>query len=302
MDFVHLEAFCAVAEELHFGRAASRLHLSQPHLSRTISALETDLGAPLFDRTTRRVSLTPAGRAFLEPAARILRTGRHARSDVEAAQRGDSGRVRFSFAGPSSQATVALLARSVRERFPRVDLAVRPGRYGPSAVRELLMGETDLVIARFEQAPSGVMSRALARERVVLAVPSDHPIAARAAASFGELRDEQFITLPESAGSAVRAQFQACCHRAGFIPDIVQTAPDSWTCAALVAAGVGLHVTTVSAMAQMSLDGVVAVAIDDELPPIVSYLLWRSDEVEPALANVLGVSEIVLPTWSEART
>ena len=97
MDLSQLEVFGVVAEELHFGRAAERLHLAQPHLSRTIRALEADLGTPLFDRTTRRVELTPAGQALLEPAAAILRTGEQARADVAAARRGDTGHVRFSF-------------------------------------------------------------------------------------------------------------------------------------------------------------------------------------------------------------
>jgi DNA-binding transcriptional LysR family regulator len=138
VDLSQLEVFGVVAEELHFGRAAERLHLAQPHLSRTIRALEADLGTPLFDRTTRRVELTPAGRALLEPAAAILRMGDRARADVAAARRGDSGHVRFSFAGPSSQVMVGRLARKVRERYRRIDLAFQPGRYGPVVVRELL--------------------------------------------------------------------------------------------------------------------------------------------------------------------
>ncbi|GLY70526.1 LysR substrate-binding domain-containing protein [Amycolatopsis taiwanensis] len=296
MDFIQLEVFRAVAEELHFGRAAERLHLAQPYLSRTIRALETDLGTPLFDRTTRRVELTPAGRALLEPAEAILRMGERARSDVEAAHRGDSGRVRFSFAGPSSQVMVGTLAQAVRERYRRIDLAARPGRYGPMAVRELLEHTTDLAIARFEHAPPGVQSRPLARERGVLAVPSDHPVARRESVSFAELRDEPFIMLPETSGSAVRAQFVSRCHTAGFAPDIVHSAPDSWTCIALVAAGVGLHFTIDSALNQMPLNGVRIVSLTDEIPPIFSYLLWRTDDRDPALAKVLKVSEQALPT------
>lgn len=291
-----MEAFRAVAEELHFGRAAERLHLAQPYLSRTIRSLEADLGAPLFDRTTRRVELTPAGRALLEPATAISRMAELARSEVESAHRGDGGRVRFSFAGPSSQAMVGKLARTVRERYRRIDLAVRPGRYGPMAVRELLERGTDLAIARFEHPPLGVESRAVTSERGVLAVPADHPVAAARSVSFAELRDEPFIALPEAFGSAVRTLFVGCCHKAGFVPDIVQMAPDSWTCVALVAAGVGLHFTTDSALEQMTLDGVRAVAIEDQAPPIRGYLTWRSGDRDPALAKVLEVSERVLPT------
>jgi DNA-binding transcriptional LysR family regulator len=296
VDLIQLEVFCAVAEELHFGRAAGRLHLAQPSLSRTIRALEADLGTPLFDRSTRRVELTPAGRALLEPAAAMLRMGERARSDVEAARRGDSGRVRFSFAGPSSQVMVGNLARKVRERYRRIDLAFRPGCYGPAVVRELLEHSTDLAIARFEHAPPGVESRAVARERGVLAVPAGHPVADAASVSFAELRGEPFITLPEAFGSAVRAMFVSGCHAAGFAPDIVQTAPDSWTCVALVAAGVGMHFTTDSAVNQMTLDGVRIVPLTEEILPIFGYLLWRTDDRDPALARVLAISEQVLPT------
>jgi DNA-binding transcriptional LysR family regulator len=296
MDFSQLEVFRAVAEELHFGRAAERLRLAQPYLSRTVRALESDLGAPLFNRTTRRVELTPAGHALLAPANAILCTAERARADVEAAHRGDSGHVRLSFAGPSSQSVVGLLARTVRERHPRIDLAVRPGRYGPVAMRELLEHTTDLAIARFEQAPPAVESRAVAVERGVLAVPSDHPLADAGSVSFADLRDEPFITLPEVFGSAVRAIFVSSCHRAGFAPDIVQTAPDSWTCFALVAAGVGLHFTTDSAFRQLTLEGVRTVPLTDEIPSIFGYLLWRTDDRDPALARVLGISEQVLPT------
>lgn len=301
MDLAQLEIFRAVAEELHFGRAAARLHLAQPYLSRTIRALENDLGVPLFDRTTRRVELTPAGRALLDPAAAMIRMGERARADVDAAHRGDSGRVRFSFAGPSSQAMVGALARTVRERHTRIDLAVRPGRYGPIAVRDLLEHTTDLAIARFEHAPPGVESRALATERSVLAVPSDHPLVNMGSISFADLRDEPFIALPETFGSAVRAQFVSCCHAAGFAPDIVQTAPDTWTCVALVAAGVGLHVTTDSALDQMIMDGVRVMSLRDEVPPMFSYLLWRSGDQDPALAKVLEISEQMLPTVHEVE-
>jgi DNA-binding transcriptional LysR family regulator len=138
--------------------------------------------------------------------------------------------------------------------------------------------------------------RRQAGERGVLAVPSGHQAAAAASVSFAELRDEPFITLPEAFGSAVRALFVSGCHAAGFAPDIVQTAPDSWTCVALVAAGVGLHFTTDSVVRQMTLDGVRIVPLTEPIPPVFSYLLWRTGDWDPALANVLGLSEQVLPT------
>jgi DNA-binding transcriptional LysR family regulator len=130
----------------------------------------------------------------------------------------------------------------------------------------------------------------------VLAVPSTHPAARAQAVSFADLRGEPFITLPEAVGSAVRTMFLNGCHAAGFVPNIVQSAPDSWTCVALVAAGVGLHFTTDSAVEQMPLDGVRIVPLTEEIPPINGYLLWRTGDPDPALASVLRTSEEVLPT------
>ena len=296
MEFAQLRAFRAVAQELHFGRAAERLHVAQPHLSRTIRALEADLGAPLFDRTTRRVELTVAGQALLESVGPLLDMHDDVRATVAAAHRGERGRVRCSFAGPSSQAMIGRLARAVRERHERIDLVFRPGRYGTSVLQDLLDGATDLVLARLTNAPPEVRSRAVSREHGVLAVPADHPLAAVDAISFADLREMPFVALPESVGSIVREQFVAVCHRHGFVPNVVQTAPDSWTAMALVAAGVGLHFTTDAASQNVSLDGVQVVRIADALDPIFVHLAWRAADATPVLARILQVSEDILPT------
>ncbi|MEV6062875.1 LysR substrate-binding domain-containing protein [Nocardia asteroides] len=300
MELRQLEIFCAVAEELHFGRAAARLHLAQPYLSRTVRALETDLGAPLFDRTTRRVELTPAGQVLRESAAAMLRIEERARAEVTAAHRGEAGTVRLSFAGPSSQPMVGRLTRAIRAKHPAITLAVRPGRYGPGVLADLLDRSTDLAIARFACPPTDMASRPVARELGVLVVPASHPVAERDAVSLTELRDEPFITLPERSGSAVRSMFTTACHAAGFEPGIVQTAPDSWTCVALVAAGVGLHFTTDAAARQLPTEGVRVVPLADDvaIPPVLGYLVWRHGDPDPALDRVLRLSEQVLPTVS----
>ena len=191
---------------------------------------------------------------------------------------------------------VGRLARKVRERYRRMDLAFRPGRYGPAVVRELAEHTTDLGIARFEQAPPGVQSRAVASEHGVLAVPSGHRVAG---AGVGPFRRPPRRALHHAAGSLRLGRpgpVRLWLSRGGLVPDIVQTAPDSWTCVALVAAGVGLHFTTDSAVRQMILDGVRLVPLADEMPPVFSYLLWRTGDQDPALRNVLGLSEQVLPT------
>jgi DNA-binding transcriptional LysR family regulator len=296
VDPTQLRVFLAVAENLHFGQAAERLHLAQPYLSRTVRALEDDVGAPLFTRTTRRVELTPAGRALIEPARAILGMHDEAREAVRAAHHGESGRVRLAFAGPSSHAMVGRLARAVRHRHPLIKLELQPGRYGATAVRDLVGNHTDLAMARFASPPAGVESRGIARETCVVVLPADHPRAGASEVSLADLRGESFVAFPEAYGSAVRRMLVEQCQAAGFAPTFVQESPDSWTSVALVAAGVGLHFTTDTAVAHMPLDGVRVVRVSEQTPPVFVYLLWRRDDHEPALAHVLSTAHELFPT------
>jgi DNA-binding transcriptional LysR family regulator len=296
LDQIQLRVFLAVAEDLHFGQAAERLHLAQPYLSRTVRALEKELRAPLFTRTTRRVELTSAGRALIEPARAILGIYDEAREAVRAAHHGLSGRVRLAFAGPSSHAMVGRLARAVRQRHPLIKLELQPGRYGATAIRDLVDNNTDLAIARFVSPPAGVQSRGIARETCVVVLPADHPRAEASEVSLADLRDESFVAFPEAYGSAVRTMLVEQCQAAGFAPTFVQESPDSWTSVALVAAGVGLHLTTDTAVSHMPLDGVRIVRVTEQTPPVFVYLLWRRDDREPALAHVLATAHELLPT------
>ncbi|GAA1223467.1 LysR family transcriptional regulator [Pseudonocardia alaniniphila] len=294
MDPIQLRAFVAVAEDLHFGRAAQRLHIAQPYLSRTIRALEEDLGAPLFRRTTRRVELTPAGAALVDRARAILAMGDEARASVAAAHEGRSGRVRIGFAGPSAHDAVGQLARAVRQQHPLIDLVFLPGRYGASVLSDLLRHDSDLALARFAEPPAEVSSRGIARDRCVVAVPTSHRLAQAEELRFDDFRDEPFVAFPESFGSSVRAILVSGCQAVGFAPRFVQIAPDSWTSIALVSAGVGLHFTTATAVAHLPLDGVHICEIAD--PPAISvYLLWRQGDDDPVLHRVLRTSVEVLP-------
>lgn len=295
MDAQRLRVFVAVAEELHFGRAAQRLHLAQPYVSRSVRALEADLGAEVFRRTSRTVELTPAGAALVPHAHALLARAEEARAAVAAARDGRSGRVRISFAGPSAHVAVGALARAVRERHPLIDLEFLPGRYGTAAVAELLADESDLALARFAQPPAGVAGRIVARDRCVVAVPVGHRLADTDELWIADLRDEPVVAFPESFGSAVRAMFVERCRAAGFAPRFTQPAPDSWTATALVSAGVGLHFTTASAIAHLPLEGVRVCEIADPLPSIGVYLAWRGDDDSPVLHRVLRTSMDVLP-------
>ncbi|GAB2740081.1 LysR substrate-binding domain-containing protein [Nocardioides pakistanensis] len=296
MDLHQLEAFLAVAEELHFGRAAERLHMAQPPLSRTIKQLERELGSQLFERTTRSVRLTSAGEALIEPAREVLEGCRIARSAVRAAGEGETGRVRLGFAGPSSHLLIGRLARRVRERQPGIELSLQSVTYGYEALRLVMEGSMDLALVRWGMEPPGIASRVVAEEHYVLVVPEGHRLAGREEVSMADCRDEHFVALPADPGSSVRDAFIRACYEAEFAPNIVQVAPDSWTVMALVAAGVGVTFTIDTAVANMRAEGIAVVPLVEGREPSYARLAWRAQDDNPALREVLRASELALPS------
>ena len=295
MELRHLEGFLAVAQELHFGRAAERLHMAQPPLSRMIKQLERELGVQLFDRTTRSVRLTTAGEALLRATQEILEGVRAARRAVQVAGRGETGRVRVGFAGPSSYLLVGVLSRLVREQHPGIELSLQSTTYAAEAARAVEDGKSDLAIVRWRVEPPGLDYREIAEEHYVLAVPEDHPFAGREMVSMAECRDESFIALPANPGSSLRDALTLAAYEAGYAPDIVQTAPDSWTVMALVAAGVGITLTLDVAVANVLQKGIAVVPLKEGIAPQYSLLVWRKGDQNPALHAVLRASEQALP-------
>jgi DNA-binding transcriptional LysR family regulator len=299
MEISQLSAFIAVAEELHFGRAAERLHTAQPPLSRLIQQLERDVGARLFERTTRSVRLTDAGLALLPPARDVLESCRTGQAAVAASRLGEIGRVRIGFAGPSSHQLVGRLARRVRQEHPGIELALESATYGHEAMSELLDGRIDLAILRWSGVrPPGISWRAVQREHYVIVVPSDHRFARAGARSvfMRQMRDEAFVMLPASPGSDVRDRFIELCYRTGYAPKIAQVAPDSGTAMALVAAGVGSTFSVDSAVAQVPDEGLHALAVKDAAAPVYARLAWSNADIGPALSHVLTASLTSLPT------
>lgn len=296
MELHQVRAFLAVAEELHFGRAATRLHMAQPPLSRTIRQLERELGAQLFERTTRSVRMTPAGEALIAPAHAVLQSCRTAARAVRAAVEGETGQVRLAFAGPSSHMLIGTLARRVRAEHPGIELKLHSVTYASEGLRQVVEGSLDLAIVRWDIAPEGIASRVLALERNVIAVPSDHPLAGRGQVSLAELRDEAWVSLPADPGSHLQTSFLRQCQAAGYAPRIVQAAPDSWTIMALVAAGAGITFTLDTVAEHIPKDGLVVLPLREPLPPVEARLAWRAQDTGAALRHVLRVSETALPT------
>ena len=296
MELRDIEAFVAVAEELHFGRAAARLHISQPPLSNRIRQLEADLKVQLFNRSTRSVALTDAGARLLPPAQQVLTQLTIARSVAESIITGEQGSVRIGFAGASSQRALPLLSRAVRETHPGIDLLLQSQTYVYTAMEMLLAGSLDLAFARLPSGDPRLMSRVVEVEEILCALPEGHPLTAREPVRLSDLRDEDFISLPDDQGSILQATMFALCVTAGFKPRVTQFAPDSATVLALVSAGVGVTIT-LSSVSPVQRAGVVYRSLEDIHPShMFATLTWRKSDSSPALHRVLEVSELALPT------
>ncbi|TQC47966.1 LysR family transcriptional regulator [Rhodococcus sp. WS4] len=296
MEISQITAFLAVAEELHFGRAAQRLHSAQPPLSRTIRQLEKQLGATLFERTTRNVRLTPAGEALLGPAREILDACRLAEIAVAAAGRGQVGRVRIGFAGVSSHLLIGRWAKLVRHTNPGIEFVLDSSAFASEALNKLLDGTLDIGLVRWIFTPPGIASRVILNEDFMVALPADHPLAGRDDVRIEELANEPWVTLPADPGSALRDSLQRAAHDAGFTPRIVQSAPDSMALMALVSAEVGCALTVSSVAENVNNPDVVFLPLAGGPSTLQLRIAWRADDDSAALREVLRLSEQALPT------
>lgn len=242
MELRHLRYFVAVAEERHFGRAAARLHMAQPPLSQQIRRLESDLGVRLLHRTTRRVELTPAGAAYLDRAREVLAAVDAAAVEAQRVDAGLEGRLVVGCVGSATYSLLPSLARTLREQVPAVDFSFRGEMLVPDQVEALRRGDLDLALLRPPVEESDLALTPLRRERLIVALPDGHRLAARKRLRIADLRDESFIVHPGRGRSVMSGRVAALCHAAGFEPRIRQEVGETSTLVTFVAAGLGVAV------------------------------------------------------------
>lgn len=299
MESRWLQAFVAVAEELHFGRAALRLRIAQSPLSQIIRKLEKEVGAPLFDRNTRSVSLTAAGRSLLPHAYRVLDELRLAKEAAQSSGGTIYGTVSIGFAGALNHKTLPPLTRAVRQRYPNVTLTLMGRVMTRDGVEQVEQGALDLAFVGLPLDPTPpVQTRLIRRETFGAVLPIDHPLAHRKDIDLADLADEGFITTPVSAGSALQDVAMQACVKAGFRPRIVQEITDPYMILTLVSAGVGIALMT-SGVASILPSGSVFLPLRGEQTYMNHGLAWSAENPSLALKAVLDVAEEVLPTPSE---
>jgi len=288
MELRHLRYFRAVAEELHFGRAADRLHIAQPPLSQQIRQLERELGVDLLVRSTRRVDLTPAGEAYLLRAVAILDAVDDAGRQAQRVADGSEGRLSIGCVGSATYSLLPRLVRALREALPGVDVSVRGEMLAPAQITALLAGEIDLALLRPTVEQPGVRTETLRRDRLIVALPDSHRLADRDAVEVGELRDEEFVAHAGRGRSVMHSLLNAVCADAGFVPRVRHDVQETSTLVTLVAAGLGVAIVP-EPTAALDIAGVCYRPLRPAGLGVDLAAAYAGDAAAPLLLNVLSV-------------
>lgn len=287
MEMRTLRYFLAVAEELHFTRAAERLNISQPPLTKHIQQLEAEIGAALFERTKRSVRLTEVGTAFVPEARRLLAQHEVALRVVDRLKKGEVGRVRIAFVPAVIFMDIDTLLRRVEANLPGVVTTWEE----MTTVEQVEALSQDRIDLGFVQAPLDIGSmrcQVVARVPLVAALSSSHPLAGARQISLGRLRDDSFIVIPREIAPGFHDLVTATCMSAGFSPSVRHHAKHMLSIVSLVALGRGVALVP-RTLARASLPGVVFKPLRDLRADADYSVLWNPASQSHALTAMLGL-------------
>ncbi len=289
MELRHLRYFVAVADELHFGRAAEKLHISQPPLSMQIRALEEELGVSLLNRTRRQVSLTRAGKAFLQEARQILDRTEQAVLTARRAGRGEIGELAVGFISVADYNLLPLVLREFRRRYPLVSLSLKEATTD-AQLTELREGRIDVGFLLPPVTEPEIESVPILREPLIAALPERHPLAStNGAIALGALSNTPFIITPRHMAPGLYDDIVSFCHAAGFSPQITQEAIQMQTVVSLVSAEMGVALIPQS-LRNLKRTGVVYKSLKNKSPMSEIHLAWRAGDSLPELHTFLRLA------------
>ncbi|MBG6662747.1 LysR family transcriptional regulator [Pseudomonas aeruginosa] len=290
MELRHLRYFIAVAEELHFGRAAERLGISQPPLSQQIQALEEEIGARLFERTNRRVELTDAGRLFLDESRQVLAQVDKAVLLARRAHLGELGELKIGFTSSAPfTSTIPSSIHAFRKAYPDVHLDLQE-MSSRQVLKALLEESLQVGVIRPLALPDAVHWGELFREPLVAVLRADHPLAAGSedGLAIAALAEEPFVFFPRSYGTGLYDQVIALTRQAGFSPRIAQEASEAMTIIGLVSAGLGVSILPAS-FRRTRVDGVVYRTLSDPEATTAVWLVRRQNEGSPLALSFIDL-------------
>lgn len=286
IDLRRFRYFVAVAEELHFGRAAARLGIAQPPLSQQIRQLEDDLGARLFERTSRSVALTPAAESLLADARRILREVEAAADRVRQVDRGEAGLLRIGFVGSAIDGVLPGIVRRFREQVPGARLSLQE-LTSAQQVAALAERSIDVGFVRPPVVGDGLTVIEVVREQLVLALPADHALVSSDMVRLADLASEPFVMFRRDLGEGLFDQVQRACIATGFEPQVAQEANQMHTIVGLVAAGLGVALVPQS-VSRLRPDDVVYRSLSEVPVETTLAIAWRARDREALLARFVA--------------
>lgn len=289
LETSHVRCFVAVAEELHFGRAAERLNMTQPPLSRQIQLLEHGMGCALFNRTSRSVELTDAGRTFLPDAQRILRILENATTATREVARGSRGVVRCGFTAASAYQFLPEHIRSVKLAMPDVSLVLRE-MVSSQQIAALDAGELDVGFLRPPIDQSIHNHRLVARETLLLATPRDHVLAEKRSVHWVDLNDIDMVMYDSREGRYLYELVTSHFMQNDIYPRYYQSLAQIHTILSLVRAGMGVAIVPSSARVLGITDIVYREIVDGAVPQAVLNVVWRKSNPNPLIPQFAEIA------------
>lgn len=300
MDLRQLRYFVTLCEELHFRRAAEKLNITQAPLSVAIKSLETELGAQLFHRTQRRVSITQVGAAFREQAKSVLDQLDRSVEDVREMVSGEAGQLRIGFTTASSLLVFfPQIIRAYRTRYPKVDIRLRD-LSSQQQITALETREIDVGLLRSPHVPSrsDIHFMQVLQDPLIVAMHADSPLLALEELRIADLRDEPMIFYPRNSGVGIHDQFLRLCSAAGFAPNIVQEVRESATIISLAASGLGVAVVP-SELKCIQVPNIRFRPLADDGAMTRLVLASRAGEASMLVANLRRMVQGAVAKWAE---
>lgn len=293
MDIRQLRYFVAVADELSFRRAADKLHVAQPALSRQVQQLEDTLGVLLVKRDKRHVELTPAGDAVLKQARTVIAQMQQLPALARRAAAGHTGHLRVGFISLVASEFLPMLVRGFRGEFPNVDVKLNEFQV-LQQFEPLLREDIDVAILRLLEPDAAIASYIVQRQRFVAALPQGHALCRREAIAVGDLAGEEFVSLPTGPGRSFGGLTLRFCRDAGFEPRAMHDVGDSQAMLGMVGAGVGVAIVP-EAIRHLHTDGVEYRPLSDLHERAEIAVAWRAHDTNPLVGGFVDAARRIFP-------
>jgi DNA-binding transcriptional LysR family regulator len=287
MELRHLRYFVTLAEELHFGRAAERLHIAQPPLSQQIRQLEKELGFELFYRTKRNVQLTEAGQVFLGEVQQILRQLQQAIAIGQQTSRGEVGQLIVGFVSSATYNILPHILRKFRNNVPGVSLELHE-LTTDQQLEWLRSGRLDVGFVRPPVEENTFSWEIIFQESLMVALPETHWLANQSHVCLTSLVNEPFILFPRILAPGLYDLIISLCQQAGFSPTVTQEAIQMQTIVSLVAAEMGVAIVPAS-LQNLQRTGVIYQNIEESTPKVAIAMIWRRNQTSPTVQRFLKV-------------